>query len=656
MPLQWRRIAEDPANRVAAKISGAYVAIGALWIGISDRLVARVASGPGAETWLQTYKGWLYVAITGALLFWLVRRYARSLHRLLGRLRASERRFRRIVETVPDVLYTADPDDLSRVFINPAASAVLGFSPEESRADPELWSRQVDDAPRVLADIRAQLEAMGGFTAEYRMWHRDGATRRWFQDRGVLAEEYPGSGACITGVMTDVTELRAFQQRIERLTHQDPLTGLLHQRAIAPPLDRLLRRAERHRQKIACLCLGVDGFSRLKVVYGRDAGDEVLLRLAETVQETLEACRPQGASECLLALAGEDRFFAVVPGSDPEAARGLAGRILEAVAGLRFSFRSEGVRLGARIGIAAFPGHGRTADRLLSQAELALEHAREGGSDPVHVLGPSERLQTSQVVRTLQLVHRALDEDRLVVHFQPVLELVSGRISHYEALVRIREPGGELIPPGRFIDAAERFGTIGAIDERVLRIVLGYLAELREAGSGLAIAVNLSGTYVGGAALPEWLERQLGGERALLERLIFEITETAAIRDIERARRFMDSVRATGCRFALDDFGSGFASFAHLRYLPVDSVKIDGSFVRNLHVNPRDRALVQAMTRIAKIYNKTVVAEFVENEDILEWLQPWGVDYAQGFHIGRPRAMSPQALARSANKGSPIAA
>jgi EAL domain-containing protein (putative c-di-GMP-specific phosphodiesterase class I) len=215
-------------------------------------------------------------------------------------------------------------------------------------------------------------------------------------------------------------------------------------------------------------------------------------------------------------------------------------------------------------------------------------------------------------------------------------------VHHYEVLVRMREPDGTLVPPTKFIPIAERFGVIDRIDYQVLEMAIDYLRRLGGTRPDICLAVNLSGVHVGDTRLLAWLRKRLEEGAVDGARLIFEITETAAVEDLQQARVLMDSLRALGCRFALDDFGIGFTSFIHLRALPVDLIKIDGSFIRDLDTSPEDQALVQAITKVAKAYHKEVVAECVENERVLALLRRYEVDYAQGFHIGRPVAMPPE--------------
>jgi EAL domain-containing protein (putative c-di-GMP-specific phosphodiesterase class I) len=231
-------------------------------------------------------------------------------------------------------------------------------------------------------------------------------------------------------------------------------------------------------------------------------------------------------------------------------------------------------------------------------------------------------------------LRRALDAHALAVHYQPIVSLRDGRIVQHEALVRLAAPGGRMVAPGRFLPAAERYGLIAQIDRAVLEQVLARLALTEDEGM---IAVNLSALSVTERGMLAHLESRLAHHGVEPSRLVLEITETAAISDMPRARRFCAGARALGCAVALDDFGAGFGAFHYLKHLPFDHLKIDGAFVRALPSSPHDQLVVQALVGLARGLGATTIAEYVEDARTLELVARYGVDYAQGFHIGPPR-------------------
>ena len=247
----------------------------------------------------------------------------------------------------------------------------------------------------------------------------------------------------------------------------------------------------------------------------------------------------------------------------------------------------------------------------------------------------------------LARLRRALDRELFVLHYQPIVSLRDGSVSHYEALVRLAdEPGGKLVAPGRFLPAAERYGLIREIARMVLAQAVALLADHGAAGEpGMCVAINCSSlSIVDGGMLAE-IERALALARVDPGRLTIEVTETAAISDMARARDFCAGVRALGCAVALDDFGAGFGSFQYLKHLPFEYLKIDGDFIRGLPDSPQDQLVVKALVGLARGMGKRTIAEYVEDAATIELLRDYGVDYAQGFAVGRPRPLSRRLVA-----------
>jgi EAL domain-containing protein (putative c-di-GMP-specific phosphodiesterase class I) len=237
------------------------------------------------------------------------------------------------------------------------------------------------------------------------------------------------------------------------------------------------------------------------------------------------------------------------------------------------------------------------------------------------------------------LIQKALDTDQIDLVFQPILDIGSGRINHFEALLRLVNEEGNHVTPSKFLDTAERSGLVRELDYRVLQLVVTHLAAIESSDVDLSISLNLSGVHFGNPELLNRIREFLREDVVNPERLIFEVTETAALQDLEQARLFILELKKLGCRFALDDFGTGYASFYYLRSLPVDYIKIDGAFVRELQKKEQDRLFIKAMVDVARGLRIKSVAEYVNNQETLEILKVYGVDYAQGYFIGKPAAL-----------------
>ncbi len=462
-----------------------------------------------------------------------------------------------------------------------------------------------------------------------------------------------GSEQMFVCTVHDLTEQRRAEREAEFLTDHDPVTGLLNQRGALLVLANLIALARRTRRPLTCLDLGLERFTQINDMYGRQVGDTLLVQVAEFLRQHVRgsdvvshsddsreggggATHGAVANDTLVARLGGSRFLLVLPDTDEAGARIVADKLLAGLVHLDLAVQDEPLRVGGRVGIVCHPAHGANAEELVSCAEIALRQAQEHPLDTVVAFNAELREQETRTHYWLQRLHAAIEERRLVLHFQPVLHIGNGTVHHYEALVRMQEPDGTLVLPGEFIPAAEASGLIVRIDYRVLELAFSHLAGLEAAGKDVSIAVNISGAHFGDDALFRWLARMFGEGGVTPGHMQFEITETTAVRNLLRAKAFMEPLKTLGCHFALDDFGVGFTSFAHLRALPVDMVKIDGSFVRDLPTNPENRALVKAMTEVAHSLGKQVVAEYVESAEILEVLRELGVDYAQGFYVGRP--------------------
>jgi EAL domain-containing protein (putative c-di-GMP-specific phosphodiesterase class I) len=268
-----------------------------------------------------------------------------------------------------------------------------------------------------------------------------------------------------------------------------------------------------------------------------------------------------------------------------------------------------------------------------------MYEAKEAGRDRLAVNAASTGTGNSIEHRFAwaERIRGALEHDRFTLHHQPILDLRSGLVTRHEVLLRMVDDQGAIIPPGAFLGTAERFGLINSIDKWVVRQAIALIAEHQQAGHALSLEVNLSGRSIDDPALPELIETELANRSVDPASLTFEITETAAITNMELARSLAQRLTSLGCRFALDDFGAGFASFYYLKHLPLHYVKIDGGFIRELPRSAPDRLVVKAMVEIADAMGLETIAEFVEDAETLELLRELGVDYAQGYHVARPR-------------------
>ena len=569
-----------------------------------------------------------------------------GLRRAHERLRVSMALNQAVLDTALEAILTVDGNDTIHS-ANRAAARMLG------RPEAELIGSSICSALAPPAQMQCCVDT--GFSQLYGQLDVTGddahegiemnvnRNQETFPVRARMTRLRDFTPPLLMLTLQDVSALRQAENYARYLTDHDPLTGLLNHRGALLLLDNLLARAARTQQPVCCIMLGLDRFTQFNELYGRTAGDAQLTAVATHLSASVRHGDVLGHEpESLLARTGGNRFLIVLADVDTEGGRAVCERILSRLSTVCIDTGSSTARCDAHAGIAGYPHHATHAAELVSHAEITLQAARE---DRVHRTAVfSQDLQSThhEEGRVVQMLLDALEQDRFVLHFQPVLNLRDGSKSHYETLVRIESDDGGLIMPGTFITTAERHGLIARIDYAVLRRVFAHLAGSRK-GDDFTLAVNISAAHFGDSELRVWLEAAFAEKVVSPRQLVFEITETAALHNIAMARDFMGPLKALGCRFALDDFGVGFSSFEYLRLLPVDFVKIDGSFIRNLPESPEDRAIARAITEVAHATGRQVIAEFVEGPRHLELVTEMGVDYAQGYHIGRPEPDSPHA-------------
>lgn len=429
----------------------------------------------------------------------------------------------------------------------------------------------------------------------------------------------------------DVTLERRTQQRAHQALH-DPLTSLINRRGLYEGLQTALADAASSGEHLSLLFIDLDDFKYANDVGGHRTGDEILVSVARTLTGQMRKGE-------LVARLGGDEFAVLCPSTESHSATAIAARLIEAVSALRFQSSEQTLRVGCSIGIASYPTDARTADDLVACSDAAMYEAKRGGKNGWAAFrdDPQRSQAESARVNWNTRIHRALQEQRFVLHFQSVHRAADLRVAHYEALIRMRDGAdpGRLISPADFIPHAERSGAIRQID----RWVFGAcVAQLAAADPSVCIAANLSARSLEDASFPSFLRGLLQSRDVDPRRLHIELTETSAIGGPITVRQLIDTLRGLGCAVHLDDFGSGFSSFAHLKLLDVDAIKIDGAFIRDLQSDSSNRLFVASMIEIAHNLNKVVVAEHVEDAATLDVLRGLGIDLVQGFHLGRPCA------------------
>ncbi|MBW6476721.1 MAG: EAL domain-containing protein [Chromatiales bacterium] len=425
-----------------------------------------------------------------------------------------------------------------------------------------------------------------------------------------------------------LAEQRVMEARLNYLADHDELTDLANRQAFERALGKVIEQG-RHRQIThALLYLDLDRFKLHNDATGHEAGNALLRQLSNLLRQALPA-------EYLLARLGSDEFAVLLQATDEQEARRIAEQLRQMVATIEPDGREIVYHLGVSIGLSMIlPGSIGAASQAMVQAEQACFMAKGRGGNCVHRFSMDDNAlrDLHEDMHWASPIRTALAKDRLFLTYQPLLTLNTGMISHYEALVRIPAELGGNEKSAQFMLAAERLGLATQIDRWVIDSSIDFLRD----NLAISLGVNLSSHAFQEPTLTDLIQQGLERTGIAPERLTFEITETAAIMNFSETRRMVDHIRELGCRFALDDFGSGFSSYHYLKHFPVDMLKIDGSFVSGMRNDLRDEAIVRSMIDIGRSLGKEVVAEFVEDADTLQRLDAMGIHHAQGYYIGMP--------------------
>jgi diguanylate cyclase (GGDEF)-like protein len=432
------------------------------------------------------------------------------------------------------------------------------------------------------------------------------------------------------------------EAELRYLADHDSLTGLLDRRRFRAELDQYVSFSARYGGRGAVMIIDIDSLKAINDTHGHHAGDNLIRQVAGVMRERVRA------TDIVARLSG-DEFAILMPQTDVEGALHL-GEDLRSQIAETIQPTPDADPATISVGITMFGGEkGIGAESVLVAADQAMYRAKEGGRNQIALFRDPDEPQRDPERRqtTAARIRDALTDDRLSLHTQPIRNLASGGIERYELLLRMTSEEGELLPAASFIEAAERSGMIQELDRWVVGRALELLVEREQQGSPLSLHVNISGASLTDISVLEFIERRLDEGGADPSRCTFEITETANVYDYERATGFADRLTEFGCQVAIDDYGAGFGPFHYLKRIPFDLIKIDGSFIRDMPRSDADQLTVQAIVQIARGLGKTTIAEYVQDDQTAQMLREYGVDMAQGYHLGRPMGLD-EAFAETA--------
>lgn len=599
----------------------------------SDRLDQQAAEFRGAMTRLARLVPTVlslasvgFFIIFGVIAMMLTQRLTRA-------LRNSEKKFRATFEQA-GVGIAQMAEDGRLLEVNPALCDILCYPREKIlQLDYSQLVHPEDTASRQDAFGAVVSEPLVARTMDLRMVRGDGETA-WIRLTLSRFTEQGDSNACYLAILEDVSESHRLSDELSYQASHDELTGLINRRAFERYLDDALNHA-RNEDSVHALCfIDLDQFKIINDTSGHFVGDYLLRQVAGMLSQHLR-------KGDVLARLGGDEFALILEYCDPDKANELADKLRQTLTATRFAWENRSFNVGCSIGIVPITSASMDTTSLLRMADAACYLAKEQGRNRIHLVCDDDQAldERHEQMEWVGRIRTAIDNDRLFMDAQYIIPLVRAEQIRYEVLVRMRDEDGQVLPPGAFLPAAERFDIAHLIDRWVIEHVLVQLGRHPEHLATLdACHINISGRSFDHQDFLDFVVGLFERHAVPAEKICFEITETAAVRNFTDARIFMERLGNLGCTFALDDFGSGLSSFGYLRKLPVELIKIDGSFVRNIVTDATDRVMVNAISDIGQSMDKMIVAEFVENDDALRLLQDMGVHFAQGYAVHYPHS------------------
>jgi diguanylate cyclase (GGDEF)-like protein/PAS domain S-box-containing protein len=555
---------------------------------------------------------------------------------------AGQDTFRAVVEQISAITYTWSwrEGEYFVVYSSPQIESILGYTPEEWAADPTAWYDWVhpEDRNAVIEENKRCEFTAESFAMQYRMTRKDGRVI-WVEDSWVVVDSEHGRRRVFQGVVFDITERKIAEEEIAFLAHNDKLTRLPNRAFFERTLEMAISRARRHRLGITVLFLDLDNFKLVNDSLGHHAGDDLLIQLADRL-------RLATRDADLVARQGGDEFLVLLSDIDGEGpslderetstivADAVARRIEEALQE-PFELGGTSIRVSASIGISRFPKDGVDPETLLRSADAAMYQAKRfarGG----HSFSAARGEQPLEKLALSTMLHRAVEEQRWLLHYQPIVQLSTGRMIGVEALIRWREPDGTMIAPDDFIPLAEELGLIETIGDWVMQEAARQQRAWADQGLDLEMSVNLSPRQLWADAVTSRLLGRLESARVDPRRFVVEITESAAMTDVGRTQQVLGELHASGLSLAIDDFGTGYSSLSRLRDMPVDILKIDRSFIREVDKDRSLAGMVRAMIELARSQGMIPVAEGIETEGELSFLRSAGCVLGQGYHFAKP--------------------
>lgn len=603
----------------------------------SSQKIAKQAQKEQKETWRILLIISIVTLLSGIAITYIIVSITRTLQ---AKLYMEKELAEITLHSIGDAIITTDVNG-KITQINPVAEELTGYSYRQAigRNFYTVFNIEVDlktkDQPTELDNVINNLDVVMSASSPKTLVNKNSSEYAIeYTLAPIVTENRQTSGAVI--IFRDVTEIRALSSQLKYYASHDSLTGLINRRQFEQNLENALKSIQSGEtlQHVVCF-LDLDKFKVINDTAGHEAGDEFLRQLSFMLLSLLRRSD-------ILARLGGDEFGILLEDCNIKNALSIAEKIRKEIKSFRFIWGNNSFEVGASIGVATLDKSTASLTELMRNADTACYISKEEGRNRIHLFDPNDEdiLKRQGELQWIQHIKDALENDKFVLYCQSIMDIEDSEKTHCEILLRLLNEKNEIVPPMSFIPAAERYEIMADIDKWVITNTIKFLSENEKNIANHIFTINLSGQSLGKKGFGEFVINILATNNINPQSICFEITETAAISNLSQAIEFMKSLKAIGCGFALDDFGSGLSSFNYLKNMPVDYIKIDGHFILDICDDKTDLAFVEAINRIGHIMGIKTIAEFVENKEVLDKLQSIGVNFAQGYYIDKPKLLT----------------
>lgn len=579
-----------------------------------------------------------FLILTAAIIFWItalrhkVNQRTMQYKQELIKRKKNEERFKNIVDSTDGIVWEADAKNFVFTYVSAKAVDLTGYSLDEWK-QPGFWAEHIYSEDREVTENYCveSTKKSEAHDFEYRFVCKNKDVI-WLRDIVSVINE-DGQAKWLRGIMIDITNQKQTEEQLTYQASHDSLTGLVNRREFEKRMQRLLDNSRQTNSEHALCYMDLDQFKVVNDTCGHIAGDEMLRQLSFVLLEKLR-------QRDTLSRLGGDEFAVLVEYCPLQNAIQVAETLRDAIQNHDFHWEDKKFNVGASMGLVSITCTTHSVTELLKNADAACYIAKDHGRNRIHVHDVEDQSLENQhgQMEWVSRIQQAIDQDRFCLYTQAIVPTDDSNTRRYEVLIRMIDNDGNIIPPGAFLPAAERYNLISQLDNWVIKTCFQYLVDNPEFSDQIdLLSINLSGQSLGKTELLDDIISELRTHARLSEKICFEITETATIYNMTAAKQFITRLKSFGVRFALDDFGTGLSSFAYLKYLPIDYLKIDGLFVKDIEHDDIDFAMVKSINEIGQVMGMQTIAEFVENDAIIHRLKILGVNYVQGYGVEKPK-------------------